>query len=202
MRCGAGRAGREAPAGDGCHGAAERWVRAPASPRGVQYLEEKEDLELKCSTLSKDCEMYKHRMSTVMLQLDEVERERDQVRAGPEPGKSRGLGQTAAFGPWPIRCVAPGKPRPSLPPPGGAEGTTTPTLRAAPGSWKPRDAEQPPPALVFFFFSFFKKRLFIFEREREVGEGQTGGQRIRSGLCADCRKPDAGLEPANRQIMP
>ena len=45
-----------------------------------QYLEEKEDLELKCSTLGKDCEMYKHRMNTVMLQLEEVERERDQAR--------------------------------------------------------------------------------------------------------------------------
>ena len=45
-----------------------------------QYLEEKEDLELKSSTLGKDCEMYKHRMNTVMLQLEEVERERDQVR--------------------------------------------------------------------------------------------------------------------------
>ncbi|XP_015420639.1 PREDICTED: caspase recruitment domain-containing protein 11 [Myotis davidii] len=45
-----------------------------------RYLEEKEDLELKCSTLGKDCEMYKHRMNTVMLQLEEVERERDQVR--------------------------------------------------------------------------------------------------------------------------
>lgn len=44
-----------------------------------KYLEEKEDLELKCSTLGKDCEMYKHRMSTVMLQLEEVERERDQA---------------------------------------------------------------------------------------------------------------------------
>lgn len=65
------------------------------SPRCSQYLEEKEDLELKCSTLGKDCEMYKHRMNTVMLQLEEVERERDQVQAairiawGPEPG-SRG----------------------------------------------------------------------------------------------------------------
>lgn len=48
-----------------------------------QYLEEKEDLELKCSTLGKDCEMYKHRMNTVMLQLEEVERERDQVQAPP-----------------------------------------------------------------------------------------------------------------------
>ncbi|XP_077304906.1 caspase recruitment domain-containing protein 11 [Lithobates pipiens] len=44
-----------------------------------KYLEEKEDLELKCSTLSKDCEMYKHRMNTVMVQLEEVEKERDQA---------------------------------------------------------------------------------------------------------------------------
>lgn len=36
-------------------------------------------MELKCSTLGKDCEMYKHRMNTVMLQLEEVEKERDQV---------------------------------------------------------------------------------------------------------------------------
>lgn len=57
------------------------WPRS-ISPHCLQYLEEKEDLELKCSTLGKDCEMYKHRMNTVMLQLEEVERERDQVRAG------------------------------------------------------------------------------------------------------------------------
>ncbi|KAI4884038.1 hypothetical protein NFI96_019555, partial [Prochilodus magdalenae] len=44
-----------------------------------QYLEEKEDLELKCSTLVKDCEMYKNRMNTIMVQLEEVERERDQA---------------------------------------------------------------------------------------------------------------------------
>uniref|UniRef100_A0A8C5SPB6 Caspase recruitment domain family member 11 n=1 Tax=Laticauda laticaudata TaxID=8630 RepID=A0A8C5SPB6_LATLA len=44
-----------------------------------KYLEEKQDLELKCSTLGKDCEMYKHRMNTVMLQLEEVEKERDQA---------------------------------------------------------------------------------------------------------------------------
>ncbi|XP_055506983.1 caspase recruitment domain-containing protein 11 [Leucoraja erinacea] len=44
-----------------------------------KYLEEKEDLELKCSTLVKDCEMYKHRMNTIMLQLEEVEKERDQA---------------------------------------------------------------------------------------------------------------------------
>lgn len=45
----------------------------------AQYLEEKEDLELKCSTLVKDCEMYKNRMNTIMVQLEELERERDQV---------------------------------------------------------------------------------------------------------------------------
>ncbi|XP_077172580.1 caspase recruitment domain-containing protein 11 isoform X1 [Paroedura picta] len=44
-----------------------------------KYLEEKQELELKCSTLGKDCEMYKHRMMTVMIQLEEVEKERDQA---------------------------------------------------------------------------------------------------------------------------
>ena len=46
----------------------------------VQYLEEKEELELKCSTLQKDCEMYHNRMDTIIIQLDEVEKERDQVK--------------------------------------------------------------------------------------------------------------------------
>ncbi|CAL8266998.1 unnamed protein product, partial [Gadus morhua 'NCC'] len=44
-----------------------------------KYLEEKEDLELKCSTLQKDCEMYRNRMNTIVIQLDEVEKERDQA---------------------------------------------------------------------------------------------------------------------------
>ncbi|KAM6957855.1 caspase recruitment domain-containing protein 11 [Aplochiton taeniatus] len=44
-----------------------------------KYLEEKEDLELKCSTLQKDCEMYRNRMSTINVQLEEVEKERDQA---------------------------------------------------------------------------------------------------------------------------
>ncbi|XP_059204202.1 caspase recruitment domain-containing protein 11 [Centropristis striata] len=44
-----------------------------------KYLEEKEDLELKCSTLQKDCEMYRNRMDTITVQLDEVEKERDQA---------------------------------------------------------------------------------------------------------------------------
>uniref|UniRef100_A0A667YN36 Caspase recruitment domain family member 11 n=1 Tax=Myripristis murdjan TaxID=586833 RepID=A0A667YN36_9TELE len=45
-----------------------------------KYLEEKEDLELKCSTLQKDCEMYRNRMNTITNQLEEVEKERDQVK--------------------------------------------------------------------------------------------------------------------------
>ncbi|KAM9843995.1 caspase recruitment domain-containing protein 11 [Aulostomus maculatus] len=44
-----------------------------------KYLEEKEDLELKCSTLQKDCEMYRNRMDTITIQLEEVEKERDQA---------------------------------------------------------------------------------------------------------------------------
>ncbi|XP_029014328.1 caspase recruitment domain-containing protein 11 [Betta splendens] len=44
-----------------------------------KYLEEKEDLELKCSTLQKDCEMYRNRIDTIAVQLEEVEKERDQA---------------------------------------------------------------------------------------------------------------------------
>ncbi|XP_047184275.1 caspase recruitment domain-containing protein 11 isoform X2 [Scophthalmus maximus] len=44
-----------------------------------KYLEEKEDLELKSSTLQKDCEMYRNRMDTITIQLDEVEKERNQA---------------------------------------------------------------------------------------------------------------------------
>uniref|UniRef100_A0AAQ5Z566 CARD domain-containing protein n=1 Tax=Amphiprion ocellaris TaxID=80972 RepID=A0AAQ5Z566_AMPOC len=44
-----------------------------------KYLEEKEDLELRCSTLQKDCEMYRNRMDTISIQLEEVEKERDQA---------------------------------------------------------------------------------------------------------------------------
>lgn len=69
--------------------------------------------------------MYKHRMNTVMLQLEEVERERDQVRAGtripsgPEPGSSSSY--DGAWSPesdshvraWSlIRCAAAGQLRP------------------------------------------------------------------------------------------
>ncbi|XP_077590608.1 caspase recruitment domain-containing protein 11 isoform X2 [Stigmatopora nigra] len=43
-----------------------------------KYLEEKEDLELKCSTLGKDCQMYRNRMDTITMQLKELEKERDQ----------------------------------------------------------------------------------------------------------------------------
>ncbi|XP_027897696.1 caspase recruitment domain-containing protein 11 isoform X1 [Xiphophorus couchianus] len=44
-----------------------------------KYLEEKEELELKCSTVQKDCEMYRNRIDTISAQLDEVEKERDQA---------------------------------------------------------------------------------------------------------------------------
>ncbi|KAJ3601439.1 hypothetical protein NHX12_032407 [Muraenolepis orangiensis] len=45
-----------------------------------KYLEEKEDLELKCSTLQKDCEMYRNRMNTIIVQLDEAFRARDDAQ--------------------------------------------------------------------------------------------------------------------------
>lgn len=38
-----------------------------------------EDLRLKHRTLLKDCDLYKHRMATVLAQLEEIEKERDQV---------------------------------------------------------------------------------------------------------------------------
>ncbi|XP_053708161.1 caspase recruitment domain-containing protein 11 isoform X2 [Synchiropus splendidus] len=44
-----------------------------------KYLEEKEELELKSTTLQKDCEMYRNRMDTITSQLKEVEKERDQA---------------------------------------------------------------------------------------------------------------------------
>ncbi|XP_015800891.3 caspase recruitment domain-containing protein 11 [Nothobranchius furzeri] len=44
-----------------------------------KYLEEKEDLELKTSSLQKDCEMYHNRIDTLTAQLEEVEKERDQA---------------------------------------------------------------------------------------------------------------------------
>lgn len=47
----------------------------------VKYLEEKEELEPKTSTLQKDCEMYRKRIDTIAIQLEEVVKERDQVKA-------------------------------------------------------------------------------------------------------------------------
>uniref|UniRef100_A0A674N6J4 Caspase recruitment domain family, member 11 n=1 Tax=Takifugu rubripes TaxID=31033 RepID=A0A674N6J4_TAKRU len=44
-----------------------------------KYLEEKEELELKSSTLQKDCEMYRNRINTISVQLEEVVKERDQA---------------------------------------------------------------------------------------------------------------------------
>ncbi|KAB0404450.1 hypothetical protein E2I00_018384 [Balaenoptera physalus] len=45
-----------------------------------KYLQEMEDLRLKHRTLQKDCDLYKHRMATVLAQLEEIEKERDQYR--------------------------------------------------------------------------------------------------------------------------
>uniref|UniRef100_A0A4X2JZK7 Caspase recruitment domain-containing protein 10 n=1 Tax=Vombatus ursinus TaxID=29139 RepID=A0A4X2JZK7_VOMUR len=44
-----------------------------------KYLREMEDLQLKHRTLQKDCGLYKHRMATVLVQLEEIEKERDQA---------------------------------------------------------------------------------------------------------------------------
>uniref|UniRef100_A0A4X1URC0 CARD domain-containing protein n=1 Tax=Sus scrofa TaxID=9823 RepID=A0A4X1URC0_PIG len=44
-----------------------------------KYLQEMEDLGLKHRTLQKDCDLYKHRMATVLAQLEEIEKERDQA---------------------------------------------------------------------------------------------------------------------------
>ncbi|XP_044535480.1 caspase recruitment domain-containing protein 10 [Gracilinanus agilis] len=44
-----------------------------------KYLQEMEDLQLKHRTLQKDCGLYKHRMATVLVQLEEIEKERDQA---------------------------------------------------------------------------------------------------------------------------
>ena len=45
-----------------------------------------------------------------------------------------------------------------------------------------------------FLGQLFFKCLFIFERERERGRGQS----IQSGLHTDSTEPDAGLKPTNR----
>ncbi|XP_054997097.1 caspase recruitment domain-containing protein 10 isoform X1 [Sorex araneus] len=44
-----------------------------------KYLQEMESLRLKHCTLQKDCDLYKHRMATVLAQLEEIEKERDQA---------------------------------------------------------------------------------------------------------------------------
>lgn len=44
-----------------------------------QYAEEKEMLELQCTSLRKDSQMYKKRIEAVLQQMEEVASERDQV---------------------------------------------------------------------------------------------------------------------------
>lgn len=56
------------------------WARTtPCHFAHPQYLQEMEDLRLKHRTLQKDCDLYKHRMATILAQLEEIEKERDQV---------------------------------------------------------------------------------------------------------------------------
>ena len=49
--------------------------------------------------------------------------------------------------------------------------------------------------------------VYLFLREREKGQRvsrggtERGGQRIRSGLCAESREPDVGLKLTNLKIM-
>ena len=53
------------------------------------------------------------------------------------------------------------------------------------------------------FFSFLKCFLFIFETERKhkLGSGRDReGDRNQTGLHADSREPDAGLELMNNEI--
>ncbi|XP_038639770.1 LOW QUALITY PROTEIN: caspase recruitment domain-containing protein 11-like [Scyliorhinus canicula] len=44
-----------------------------------KYLREKEELALQSAMLLKECEMHKHRMGTILRQMEEVEQERDQA---------------------------------------------------------------------------------------------------------------------------
>ena len=50
---------------------------------------------------------------------------------------------------------------------------------------------------VLFCFSKF----IYCEREREREASRGGAERIRSGLWADSREPDAGLELTNREMV-
>ncbi|MEE6519934.1 hypothetical protein FKM82_017715 [Ascaphus truei] len=47
-----------------------------------RFMEEKEVLELQCTTLKKDSQMYKERIAAILQQMEEVCIERDQVRLG------------------------------------------------------------------------------------------------------------------------
>ena len=49
------------------------------------------------------------------------------------------------------------------------------------------------------FYFVFQSLFIVRERERETSRG--GAERIRSGLCADSREPDAGLELTNREMV-
>ncbi|OXB60889.1 hypothetical protein ASZ78_014441 [Callipepla squamata] len=66
-----------------------------------KYLREVEDLQLKYRTLQKDCDLYKHRMNTVLLQLEEIEKERDQVNYSLPASRIRPFGFALGASPSP-----------------------------------------------------------------------------------------------------
>ena len=49
---------------------------------------------------------------------------------------------------------------------------------------------------VFFFLS-----VFMYFKREQAAEGQRGGHRIRSRLCADSREPNVGLKLTNHEIV-
>jgi len=72
-----------------------------------QYLQEVEDLQLKYRTLQKDCDLYKHRMNTVLLQLEEIEKERDQVKCSLPASRIRAFGFALGTSPSPVSLLYP-----------------------------------------------------------------------------------------------
>ena len=58
-----------------------------------------------------------------------------------------------------------------------------------------------PPVRIMPSFFFFYVYLFLREGARAGEVQREGGQKVQSGLCADSREPDVGLELMNHEIM-
>lgn len=129
-----------------------------------QYLQEVEDLQLKYRTLQKDCDLYKHRMNTVLLQLEEIEKERDQVKCSPPAGRSRAL--VSARGTLSFPRGSP----PAVP--GWERGVcrTPPRLNSQPGSLQAiqsRDGVQLQYSQSLIEKDQYRKRVRTLEEERD-----------------------------------